>query len=227
VDTRPQDEAPVVVETGRGPDACIIWLHGLGADGHDFEALIPELHLPPQTAWRFVFPHAPFRPVTINGGFVMRAWYDIAMSERGLEQNAEHIRESERILQGFIVDEIGRGMPAGRIVLAGFSQGGAIALRTGLRYTERLAGILSLSAPVPFAAQLLADVHPANAAAPIFMAHGTDDRMIPFTLAEQARRLMEGRGLSLEWHAYGMGHTVVPDEIRDIARWFGRVLGRH
>jgi len=225
MDIRPQDEPPVVVETGPRPNASIIWLHGLGADGHDFEALIPELRLPPRTAWRFVFPHAPYRPVTINGGYVMRAWYDIAMTEHGFEQNAEHIRESEKILQGLIANEVRQGAPAARIVLAGFSQGGAIALHTGLRYPERLAGILSLSAPVPFAEQLLGEVHSANAPVPIFMAHGTDDRMVPFTLGEQVRRLMEARGLSLDWHAYGMGHTVVPDEIRDIARWLERVLG--
>ena len=224
MDIRSQDEPPVVVETGPRPTASIIWLHGLGADGHDFVALIPELRLPPGMAWRFVFPHAPYRPVTINGGYVMRAWYDIAMTERGFEQNAEHIRESEKILRGFIADEIQRGVPAGRIVLAGFSQGGAIALHTGLRHPERLAGILSLSAPVPFTEQLMGEVHPANAPVPIFMAHGTDDRMVPFTLGEQARRLMDARGLSLDWHTYAMGHTVVPDEIRDISRWLMHVL---
>jgi phospholipase/carboxylesterase len=225
MDTRPRDEPPIVVETGPRPVASVIWLHGLGADGHDFEALIPELRLPPGTAWRFVFPHAPYRPVTINGGYVMRAWYDIAMTEHGFEQNADHIRESEKILQRLTADEIRQGTPAARIVLGGFSQGGAIALHAGLRYPERLAGILSLSAPVPFTGQLMAEVHPANASVPIFMAHGTDDRMVPFALGEQTRRLLEARGLSLEWHAYRMGHTVTPDEIRDIARWLGGVLG--
>lgn len=223
---RPREEPAVEVETGTQPTASVIWLHGLGADGRDFEAIIPELRLPPEPVLRFVFPHAPYRPVTINGGYVMRAWYDIAISERGFEQNLEHIRESERILQGLIANEIRRGIACERIVLAGFSQGGAIALHTGLRYSRSLAGIMSLSAPVPFAERLMAEVDPANAAIPVFMAHGTDDRMIPFDLARQAHRQMEARGLHLEWHTYAMGHTVAPDEIRDIARWLARVLGR-
>ena len=205
--------------------ASIIWLHGLGADGHDFEAIVPELHLPPAPALRFVFPHAPYRPVTINGGYVMRAWYDIAMSERGFEQNLEHIRESEKILQALIESEIRRGIDCGHIVLAGFSQGGAVALHTGLHYPTALAGIMSLSAPVPNVESLMAEINPANAAVPVFLAHGTDDRMIPFSLAQQAHERMEARGLRLERHTYAMGHTVVPEEIRDLARWLMRILG--
>lgn len=219
-----RDESPVEVETGPKPAASVIWLHGLGADGHDFETLIPELRLPPQPALRFVFPHAPYRPVTINGGYVMRAWYDIAVTERGFEQNAGHILESEKILHGLIKVEIQRGTPSKRIVLAGFSQGGAIALHTGLRYPQPLAGIMSLSAPVPFIEELMSDIHPANKALPIYMAHGTDDRMIPFAMAQQAHRVMAARGLSIEWHSYVTGHSMVPDEIRDIACWLGNVL---
>lgn len=225
MDARPRDEPAIEVETGSEPSASVIWLHGLGADGHDFEAIIPELRLPAQPVLRFVFPHAPYRPVTINGGYVMRAWYDIAISERGLEQNLEHIRESERILQDLIENEIRRGIACERIVLAGFSQGGAIALHTGLHYPKPLAGIMSLSAPVPYTESLMADINPANAGVPIFMAHGTDDRMIPFDLAQHAHKQMEVRGLHLEWHTYAMGHTLVPDEIRDITRWLARVLG--
>lgn len=216
-------DPPVEVETGPAPAASIIWLHGLGADGHDFEAVIPELQLPVEPALRFVFPHAPYRPVTINGGYVMRAWYDIAMGGNGFEQNADHIRESAKILQGLIEIEIRRGIAADHIVLAGFSQGGAIALHAGLRYPAPLAGIMALSAPVPFAEELMAEVHPANAALPIFMAHGTDDQMIPFDSARRAHELMVARGLHPEWHAYDMGHTLVPEEIRDIARWLGHV----
>jgi phospholipase/carboxylesterase len=226
VDIRPRDEAPVEVETGPQPTASIIWLHGLGADGHDFEPIIPELRLPATPALRFVFPHAPYRPVTINNGYVMRAWYDIAMSERGFEQNHEHIRESEKILQAVIDAEIRRGIASERIVLAGFSQGGAIALHAGLRYPARLAGIMVLSAPVPFAETLMAEVHPANATVPVFLAHGTDDRVVPHELVQPAHRQMESRGLKLERRVYVMGHTLVPDEIRDIAAWLGRVLGR-
>jgi phospholipase/carboxylesterase len=224
VDIRPREEPAVEVETGANPAASIIWLHGLGADGHDFEPIIPELHLPAAPALRFVFPHAPYRPVTINNGYVMRAWYDIAMSERGFEQNFEHIRESGKILQALIGKETRRGIPCERIVLAGFSQGGAIALHAGLRHPETLAGIMALSAPVPFAETLMAEVHPANAAVPVFLAHGTDDRVVPLDLAQPAHRWMEARGLKLERHTYKMGHTLVPDEIRDIAAWLGRVL---
>jgi phospholipase/carboxylesterase len=161
--------------------------------------------------------------VTVNGGSVMRAWYDIAMTAHGFDQNADHIRESQKILQGLIENEIQRGIPCRQIVLAGFSQGGAIALHTGLRYPQSLAGILSLSAPMPDAETLMAEIHPANAAIPIFMAHGTDDRMIPFALAQQARKLLEAQRLSLEWHAYATGHSVVMDELRDIARWLSRI----
>jgi phospholipase/carboxylesterase len=224
MDIHPRDEPPVVIETGPRPSASIIWLHGLGADGHDFEGLVPELRLPAQPALRFVFPQAPFRPVTINGGYIMRAWYDIAMTEHGLEQNPEHIRESQKILQALIEEQTQHGIPSERIVLAGFSQGGAIALHTGLRYPKRLAGIMSLSAPVPFAEQLMNEIHPANAVVPVFMAHGTDDRMVPFTAAEMTPRLMEAHGLSPEWRVYAVGHSVAPDEIRDIARWLERVL---
>ncbi len=225
MDIRPRDEVPVVAETGPNPSACIIWLHGLGADGHDFESLVPELHLPSKPGVRFVFPHAPMRPVTINGGYIMRAWYDIAMTPHGIEQNADHVRESQIILRGLIEEQARRGIPEERIVLAGFSQGGAIALHTGLRYPRPLAGILSLSAPVPFAENLMAEIHPANTAVPVFLAHGTEDQMVPFVSAEKTERLMTARGLAPEWRVYAMGHSVVPDEIRDISRWLGRVLG--
>lgn len=225
MDPRARADSAIEVETGVDPSASVIWLHGLGADGRDFEAIIPELRLPAQPVLRFVFPNAPYRPVTLNGGHVMRAWYDIAMSENGFEQNLEHLRESERILHGLIENEIRRGIACERIVLAGFSQGGAIALHTGLRYSRPLAGIMSLSAPVPFAENLMAEVDPANAAIPVFMAHGTDDRMIPYDLAQKSHRLMEARGLHLDWHAYAMGHTVTPEEIRDIAAWLARALG--
>ena len=224
MDIHPRDESPVVIETGPRPSASVIWLHGLGADGHDFDGLVPELHLPVRPALRFVFPHAPFRPVTINGGYIMRAWYDIAMTEHGIEQSAEHVHEAQEILRELIEAQMQRGISGEKIVLAGFSQGGAIALHTGLRYPKPLAGIMSLSAPVPFAENLMAEIHPANAAVPVFMAHGTDDRMVPFAAAAKTHRLMEAHGLSPEWRVYATGHSVVPDEIRDMARWLGRVL---
>ncbi len=226
MDVSPREEPAIERQTGQLPTASVIWLHGLGADGHDFESLVPELHLPSSPEWRFVFPHAPYRPVTLNGGYVMRAWYDIAMSESGFEQKIEHIRESVGILQGLIESEMRRGMASERIVLAGFSQGAAIALHTGLRYSKRLAGILSLSAPVPFLDNLLAEIHPANASVPLFMAHGTDDQMIPFDFAQQAIRRMQSHGLKLEWHTYAMGHSVAPEEIQAIARWLIRIIGK-
>jgi phospholipase/carboxylesterase len=226
MDVRPRDEPPVVLETGTPANASIIWLHGLGADGHDFVPLVPQLRLPPAAAWRFVFPHAPYRPVTLNGGYIMRAWYDIAMTEHGLDQHAGHIRESQEILLRLIAQETRRGIPSERIVLAGFSQGGAIALHAGLRHPQPLAGILALSAPLPFAEALMHEIHPANEAVPIFLAHGTDDQLIPFALAEQTREVLRRRGLMLAWHTYRMGHTVVPQEIGDIARWLARVLDR-
>ncbi|HEY5683301.1 MAG TPA: dienelactone hydrolase family protein [Sulfuricaulis sp.] len=225
MDVSPHEEPAIERQTGQQPTASVIWLHGLGADGHDFESLVPELRLPSSPACRFIFPHAPYRPVTLNGGYVMRAWYDIAMSESGFEQNIEHIRESVGILQGLIEVEMQRGMASERIVLAGFSQGAAVALHTGLRYSSRLAGILSLSAPVPYMDNLMAEIHPANASLPVFVAHGTDDQMIPFEHAQQAVRQMQSHGLNLEWHAYAMGHSVAPEEIRDIARWLIRIIG--
>ncbi|MBI3545445.1 MAG: alpha/beta fold hydrolase [Gammaproteobacteria bacterium] len=219
-------DAPIEIETASPASASVIWLHGLGADGHDFENLVPELRLPKNLALRFIFPHAPPRPVTINGGHVMRAWYDIAMTDQGFFQNAAHILESQEILHAFIDAEIRRGIASERIVLAGFSQGGAIAVHAGLRYPQRLAGILSLSAPIPFIDTLLQEINPANTATPIFMAQGTDDRMISFASAQTAREKMTAGGLLVEWHEYAMGHTVVAEEIQDIARWFSRIYAR-
>jgi phospholipase/carboxylesterase len=224
MDIRSPAEPPVEIEIGPKPSLAVIWLHGLGADGHDFESIVPELRLPSEPGVRFIFPHAPHRPVTINGGYIMRAWYDIAQSDRGFKQNAEHIRESEKIVRDLIERENSRGIPSGRIVLAGFSQGGAIALHTGLRYPQPLAGLLSLSAPVPFVENLMVETHPVNADVPIFLAHGTEDPMVPYALAQQIRTQMEAKGLNIEWHAYVTGHSVVPEEIRDISRWFGRIF---
>jgi len=226
MELRSSVEPPVEIEIGPKPSLAVIWLHGLGADGHDFESIVPEFRLPPEPGVRFIFPHAPHRPVTINGGYIMRAWYDIAQSDRGFEQNAAHIRESEKIVRGLIERENSRGIPSGRIVLAGFSQGGAVVLHAGLRYPQPLAGLLSLSAPVPFVEDLLAATQTVNAEVPIFMAHGTDDPMVPYAMAQQARTQMEAKGLNLEWHAYATGHSVVPEEILDISRWFGRIFSQ-
>jgi phospholipase/carboxylesterase len=210
-------------ETGARPDAAVIWLHGLGADGHDFEPLVPMLGLPARLAVRFVFPHAPMRPVTINMGMRMRAWYDVVSLSGGQEDEAG-IRDSQALLEALIARERTRGVSAQRIVLAGFSQGGAIALQTGLRHPERLAGIMALSTWLPLAATLEFERHVMNRDVPIFMAHGTHDEMIGLARAQQSRARLEALGYAPEWHEYPMAHAVCPEEIGAIADWLGKVL---
>ncbi len=222
-----RDENSIIeIEPSSPAAASIIWLHGLGADGHDFEPIVPELGLPDQLAVRFVFPHAPYRPVTINAGYVMRAWYDIVAFNRDVQEDAAGIRESERILQGLIRREMERGVTTDRIVLAGFSQGGAIALYTGLRFPQRLAGILALSTYLPLAAALEAEVSSANTSVPIFMAHGTDDPIVPFAMAQSSYKRLKGYNANVEFHTYPMQHSVAQEEIRDIGRWLERLLLR-
>lgn len=218
------DTPPIVLETGDHPVASIIWLHGLGADGHDFEPIVPELELPDDLPVRFVFPNAPYRPVTLNGGYVMRAWYDIAIDARGFHQDAAHIRESEQYLRELVAQEQEQGTASRRIVLAGFSQGAAMALHTGLRYGEPLAGILALSMPIPLAERIPGEMHASNRQTPVFLAHGTDDPIVPYPMAENARRLLEQLGLPIEWHSYPMGHTVSMQEIDHIRAWLLRAL---
>jgi phospholipase/carboxylesterase len=219
------DTPPVEIETGANPLASIIWLHGLGADGHDFEPIVPELELPDSLPVRFVFPHAPFRPVTINGGYVMRAWYDIAMDTHGFRQDEAQIRESEQYVRKLLARERERGMAADRLVLAGFSQGAAVALHTGLRYPEPLAGILALSMPIPLPERIPVERHAASTRVPVFLAHGTQDRIVPYPVGEHGRRVLESLGVPLEWHSYPMDHSVIPREIADIRDWLLRVLG--
>jgi phospholipase/carboxylesterase len=214
----------VEVEPRRPADASVILLHGLGADGHDFESLVPELKLPDAPAVRWVFPHAPIRPVTVNGGAQMRAWYDIVALDRRSVQDEAGIRESAGSASALIARERERGIAADRIVLAGFSQGGAIALFAGLRESERLAGILALSTYLPLADRLDAEAHPANAAVPIFMAHGTFDPLIALPLAEGSRERLAARGHDVEWHTYAMPHSVCAEEVADLRRFLLRVL---
>jgi len=194
----PEPLAAIEIETGKNPTASIIWLHGLGADGNDFAPIVPELRLP-KTAIRFVFPHAPVRPVTINGGMRMRAT--------------------------LIARERERGTKAERLVLAGFSQGGAIALHTGLRHPERIAGVMALSTYVPVGEKLLPEASAANRNVPIFMAHGSNDPIIPLGRAEQSRGLLQSLGYPVEWREYRMPHSVCPEELADISAWLGKVLG--
>jgi phospholipase/carboxylesterase len=213
----------IEINSAPAPDAAVIWLHGLGADGRDFEPIVPELRLPPSLKLRFVFPHAPVRPVTINQGMRMRAWYDISQFGPGPEDEAG-LRASQALVEALIDKEKKRGIPAARIVVAGFSQGGAIALQTALRHSERLAGVLALSTYLPLAAKLEKEKGAANRDVPIFMAHGQFDDIIPIVRAEQSRKALETLGYKIEWHAYPMPHSVCPEEIRDIARFLADCL---
>jgi phospholipase/carboxylesterase len=214
----------IELETGPNPTGAVIWLHGLGADGHDFEPIVPELVRPGERALRFVFPHAPVRPVTINGGMAMRAWYDILGFDRHLAQDETGIRASDALVHKLVQRENARGIPSARIVLAGFSQGGAVTLFSGTRYPEKLAGLMGLSCYMLLASKLEAERTPANAATPIFMAHGTYDPVVDPRLGAETRRLLEDAGYKVEWHTYPMPHSVCAEEIADIAAWLRRVL---
>ena len=211
--------------TGHDPKSAVIWMHGLGADGHDFVPVVKELGLPPERPIRFIFPHAPMRPVTINGGHVMRAWYDIALDGVARRADAQGIRESQAAIEALIERENERGIPSERIVLAGFSQGGAIALQTALRHRTRLAGVLALSTYLPLAETLAAEAASANAAVPIFMAHGSQDEVIPIAMATESRHRLEALGYPVEFHTYPMPHSVCMEEIGAIGRWLERHAG--
>jgi phospholipase/carboxylesterase len=214
----------IELETAPAPRAAIIWLHGLGADGHDFVPIVPELGLPPTPGIRFVFPHAPLRPVTINGGAVMRAWYDVVAAGGDRRETEAGVRESQRQVEALIERERTRGMAPSAIMLAGFSQGGAMALQTGLRHPERLAGIIALSCFLPLADTVEAEASPAARTMPIFMAHGTRDPLIPIARGRQARDRLEALNYRVTWHEYAMPHSVCAEEIADIARWLTATL---
>jgi phospholipase/carboxylesterase len=205
-------------------DAAVVLMHGLGADGHDFESLVPEMRLPSSPSVRFVFPHAPVRPVTINGGHRMRAWYDIAGLDRRAVEDDQGIRQSAEAIGELVRREQERGIAADRIVLAGFSQGGAMALFTALRWPERLGGVVALSCYLPLGGTLPAEAHPANAAVPVFMAHGTVDPIVPAALGEGSRDLLRSKGYDVEWHTYPMPHSVCAPEIDDLRSWLLRAL---
>ncbi len=217
----------VEIETAPRPTHAVIWLHGLGADGHDFEPVVDAFDLNGLPATRFVFPHAPTRPVTINAGYVMRAWYDIVSAD--FSQRREDpvgVRESAQQVEALIARENARGVADDRIVLAGFSQGGAIALHTGLRHPRALAGILALSTYLPLADTLAAEADEANREVPIFMAHGHDDTVIPYDFGWQSGEFLQQQGYKLDWHEYFAGHTVAMEELRDLEAWLRDVLGR-
>jgi phospholipase/carboxylesterase len=206
-------------------NASVIWLHGLGADGHDFAPIVPQLRLPDALAVRFVFPHAPHRAVTINQGLTMRAWYDIRTLGTGLVEDMAGIAESTALVEGFLQRESELGIAHRHIVLAGFSQGGAIALHAGLRTAAGLAGIMGLSTYLPYREKLAAEAGAANRGTPILLCHGRQDSVLPFQLGELARDSLRALGYAVQWQAYPMGHEVCAAEIGDVAAWLARVLG--
>lgn len=212
------------VETAPAPTAAVIWMHGLGADGHDFEGIVPMLELGGAPAIRFVFPHAPMRPVTINAGMVMRAWYDVLNASGVRREDEAGVRRSQGDIEALIEREKTRGIPAEKIVLAGFSQGGAMALQTGLRHPERLAGLAVLSSFLPLPHTVEAEASAANRDVPIFMVHGTQDPMIPIDRAVEARDRLLALGYRVQWHEYRMAHAVCAEEIAELSAWFRQVL---
>jgi phospholipase/carboxylesterase len=213
----------IEVDTGPQPSAAVIWLHGLGADGHDFEPIVPELRLPASKPVRFIFPNAPQRAVTINMGMRMRAWYDILQMGGGPEDETG-IRESQGLLEKLIATQQQKGIPARKIVLAGFSQGGAIVLQTALRHAERLGGVMALSTYLPLQGKLEKERNAMNNDLPIFMAHGSYDPMIPMVRAQHSRDALQALGYRVEWREYPMPHSVCPEEIADIAAFLLRTL---
>jgi phospholipase/carboxylesterase len=214
----------IEVETAPKPSAGVIWLHGLGADGNDFEPIVPQLVPRGARAWRFVFPHAPVRPVSINGGMRMRAWYDIKGLDRNAAEDVAGFQSTDVEVRALIAKEIARGIPANRIVLAGFSQGGAVSLYTVPRLAEKLAGVMALSCYLPQQASFAAERNPANDATPIFMAHGQSDATLPMMLGLKSRDFLRSQGYTIEWHDYPMAHAVCPAEIADIREFLYRVL---
>ncbi len=214
----------IKIETAPNPNAAVIWLHGLGADGNDFAGLVPELDLRGLAPIRFIFPHAPSIPVTLNNGYVMPAWYDILGTQLQRVEDDAGIRKSALQLEALIADQVARGIAASRIVLAGFSQGCAMVLHTGLRHPAKLAGIIALSGYLPLADSVAAERSAANQDTPIFMAHGTQDPMIVMSRAEASRDALAALGCKVQWHTYPMPHSVHPSEIADIAKFLKSVL---
>ncbi|MCR4303487.1 MAG: alpha/beta hydrolase [Gallionella sp.] len=213
----PSNPAPIILESGKQPRHSIIWLHGLGADGHDFVPIAGELNLP--VAVRYIFPHAPMRPVAINGGFVMRAWYDIAGQSMDAQQDVAGIRASQAAIEALIAQEVADGIAPGNLFLAGFSQGGAIALHTALRQKSPLGGVLALSTYLPLADSVPGEMQTNSTATPIFMAHGLDDPVVPYSLGAASKDALMDLGYAVTWRDYAMGHSVCEEELRDIETW--------
>jgi len=212
----------IVLDRGHAPKHSIIWLHGLGADGEDFVGVAEQINLP--VSMRYIFPHAPKQPVTINGGFVMRSWYDIADIDIGAKQDAAGIHASQTEIEKFITQEKARGVSAENIYLAGFSQGGAIALHTGLRHPAKLGGILALSTYLPLADTLSQEVSLSAKKTPIFFAHGRNDPVVPYSLGKLSADKLQQHGYQTDWHEYSMPHSVCAEEINDIELWLTQKL---
>jgi len=222
------NDKPIILQTGpyesHDTDAAVIWLHGLGADGHDFVPIVSELKLPAGLNIRFIFPHAPLRPITINQGYSMRGWYDITRLDIANRDDEAGIIESSAILTRLCDEQAAQGIAAKRIVVAGFSQGGAIALYAGLRYSRTLGGIMALSTYLPMQQRLQQEATAANHDTPIFMAHGQHDDVVALQFGLQTRSLLQQQGYRVQWHDYTMGHSVCTEEIGDISDWLGNVL---
>ncbi|MGG7604568.1 alpha/beta hydrolase [Massilia sp. BKSP1R2A-1] len=214
----------IEIETAPDPEVAVIWLHGLGADGNDFVPLVNELDLSGLPGIRFVFPHAKTMPVTINGGYVMRAWYDISNADLSRREDEGGLRASQRDVEALIAREKARGIPASRIILAGFSQGCAMTLQTGMRHPEKLAGMLCLSGYLPLAGVAAAERSEESLATPVFMAHGTHDGVVPFARAQASHEALKAMGYQVEWHEYTMQHSLCLEEVQDISKWIRKVL---
>jgi len=217
------DLSPIILQTGKQIQHTIIWLHGLGADGQDFVPIAGEIELPVPV--RYIFPHAPMRPVTINGGMVMRAWYDIAGQSIDAQQDAAGIHGSQLQVESLIASEVANGIAPHNIFLAGFSQGGAIALHTALRQTSPLGGVLGLSTYLPLAENAAFELQEQSRKTPVFMAHGRNDPVVPYALGIFSRNALQKLGYDVEWHEYPMQHSVCEEELRDIAVWLVRQIG--
>ena len=217
-----ENTSPIIVQTGRQPQYCVIWLHGLGADGQDFVPIADELRLP--GAVRYIFPHAPMRPITINGGFVMRAWYDITGQSVDARQDSVGIRSSQSLVEELLAREVANGIMHGKIFLAGFSQGGAIALHTAIRQTVPLGGVLALSTYLPLANTVAREAQTSTRATQIFMAHGGGDPVVPLGLGARSRDALLELGYAVEWHEYNMQHSVCEEELRDIEAWLAHKM---
>lgn len=214
----------IETETGPNPTATIIFLHGLGDSGNGFAPFAQELDLAAAGPLRFIFPHAPTRPVTVNGGYVMRAWYDIIHTDLGRQEDEKGLRESQILVEALIAREKARGIPASRIILAGFSQGCAMTLQTGLRHPEKLAGLMCLSGYVPLADKVAAERSAVSTQTPVFMVHGRMDPVIPVQRAIASRDLLQALGYQVEWHEYPMQHSLCQEEVMHISQWLKHVL---